>query len=101
MENTQQINGVNIGGLKLRVYKKHVAQTLNWYQEKLTGHFGPRILSEAQREIMRREFEQIHKKTMKLEKTNSWQVPLQIEFRSDGSYQVLPLDESRLLYLDD
>jgi hypothetical protein len=86
--------------LKMRVYKTHVAKTLNWYQEELTKKFGSLILSEAYKEIIRRDFETFHKMIMNREKTNSWQIPLKVDFKEDGTYQVNIVDENRLLYLD-
>jgi len=87
--------------LKIRVRRPHVVVVLNWYAEQLTQRFSPVILSEAQREIMRRDFTQLHAVTMKKEKTNSWQIPLEINFNDNGTWQVCIIDESRLLYLDD
>lgn len=78
-----------------------MALTLNWYEQRLTTKFGSVILSEAQRELARREFEQFHNMMRQKEKTNSWQVPLELEFFDDGTYRVKIVDESKVLYLDD
>ena len=96
----QQAFERNLKSLKLRVHKNHVAKTLNWYQEELTRKFGSLALSEAFKEIMRRDFENFHHDMMQKEKTNSWQIPLKLEFKDDGTYQVNVKDESRVLYLD-
>lgn len=79
----------------------HMAITLNWYDEHLSSKFGEVILSEAQREIMRRHFDALHANMRRNEKTNSWLVPLQINFNDfDGTYRVGIIDESNVLYLD-
>jgi hypothetical protein len=88
--------------LKLRVQRVHVAVVVNWYTGQLSQRFSPLIFSEAQREIMRREFNKLQQVTRAREKTNSWQIPFEINFNdNDGTWQVGIIDESNLLYLDD
>lgn len=87
--------------LKLRVQRMHVAQVLNNYEEALSARFAPVILSEAQREVMRREFDIMQRTVRAREKTNAWKIPLEINFNDfDGTYRVGIIDESILLYLD-
>jgi hypothetical protein len=35
------------------------------------------------------------------EKTNSWLIPVSLNFAMDGTFQVGLIDEAQLLYLDD
>ena len=86
--------------LKTRVTRIHMAVMLNWYEEQLSQRFPPLILSEAQREIMRRDFTLLQQNMRDQEKTNCWLVALEINFTDDGRYQVGIVDESTLLYLD-
>lgn len=74
--------------------------TLNWFEEQLTEQFGQVIFSEAQKEIMRRQFDALQAHQRQKERTNCWQVPLQIDFIDNGTYKVSIIDESGLLYLD-
>ena len=87
--------------LKRRLCRAHLVRTINFYQEYLTQKFGQVALSEAQKEVMRQEFERIHMMMKQREKTESWQVPLQITFMNNGSYQVSVIDENDLLFIDD
>ena len=87
---------------KLRVHKVHVVQSINWYQEKLCESFGSNYaVSEAHREIMRRELRALQSGMARKERTNSWLIPVSLNFAVDGTFQVGLIDESQLLYLDD
>lgn len=86
---------------KTRVQRMHMAITLNWYEEQLSSQFDQVILSESQREVMRRHFAVLQSNMRQREKTNSWQIPLEINFNDfDGTYRVGIIDESNVLYLD-
>lgn len=78
-----------------------MASTLNYYEQKLSETWPQVILSEAQRELMRLEFRILQNRMRRQEKTNAWQVPLEINFNDfDGTYRVGIIDESKVLYLD-
>jgi len=88
--------------MKLRVYRAHVAQSINWFQERLTVTFGARGgISEAHKEIMRRELRALQQMQVRQQKTNSWMVPLSLNFAADGTFQVSLDSEDNLLYLDE
>lgn len=78
-----------------------MALMLNWYEQQLTQRFGPVVLSEAQREIMRRDFNALQQNMRIKEKTNCWKVPLQLDFEPTGTYRVKIVDESGVLYIDE
>lgn len=87
--------------LKLRILKAHMASTINFYEEALSQSWPQVILSEAQREMLRIDFGILQNRMRRQEKTNSWQVLLEINFNDfDGTYRVGIIDESKLLYLD-
>lgn len=86
--------------IKTRVHRAHMASMLNWYNEQMTQRFGLIILSEAQRELVRRDFSILQNRMRQQEKTNCWQVPLQVEFDNNGTFKVSIIDEKTVLYLD-
>jgi hypothetical protein len=71
-----------------------------FYNEQLAQTFGPVVLSEAQRERMRIEFQKLQFVVKRQQTTNTWQVPLKLEFFDDGTYKVDILDEQQVLFLD-
>lgn len=77
-----------------------MAATLNWYEEQCFQAFGPIALSEARKVVMRQVFAEMVRQKSAQERTNSWQVPLELVFNDNGTYQVSIIDESSLLYLD-
>ena len=86
--------------LKTRVQRVHMALCLNWYEEQLSLRYSSIMMSEAQRETLRRDFAVLQQNMRVKEKTNCWQVALEIVFKDNGTYQVGIIDESTLLYLD-
>ena len=89
-----------VGLMKIRVNRNDMIKTIVWYTEKMTQKFGPLVLSEAQRERVRIDFENFHLATKKQQLTNTWQVPLKIEFSNNGTYKISILDEEQILFLD-
>lgn len=75
-------------------------RTLTFYNEQMAQIFGPLILSEAQRERARLEFERLQFVTRRQQSTNTWQVPLKLLFQEDGTYNIEILDEQQVLFLD-
>lgn len=86
--------------IKTRVQREHMVRVLNWYEEQLSQSFPGIILSEAQKEVMRQNFSQLQLRMRAAERTNCWQVPLQLVFNENGTYQVGIIDENSVLYLD-
>lgn len=85
---------------KIKVYKLHLAKTLNFYNEVLSKKFGPVARSEAIKELIRIEARQIQFQMSRKEKTNTWQIPIKIEFFDNGTYTAAPEDENQILILD-
>ena len=75
-------------------------KTLTFYNEQMAQIFGPLILSEAQRERARIEFEKLQFVIKRQQTTNTWQVPLKLEFYDDGTYKIDLQDENQVLFLD-
>lgn len=86
--------------MKIRIHRIHLARTLNYYGEQLAIKFGPLALNEAVRELIRIEANQLQQKMARVEKSNSWQIPIRVDFSSNGQYNVLPLDENNILIID-
>jgi hypothetical protein len=85
---------------KLRIHRQHMAATVRWYEEQLVMKYGLLVQTPALQELMRREFEMIQIQKRNFEKTNSWLVPLKLDFASIGTWQVSIADASMILYLD-
>ena len=85
---------------KIKVYKAHLARTLNYYNEVLTQKFGPVARSEAIKELIRIEAKQIQAQIARRDRTNTWQIPIRVEFFDNGTYTVLPENESQVLIID-
>lgn len=86
--------------MKIRIKKYDMLKTLTFYNEQLAQIFGPLILSEAQRERARMEFIKLQMMVKKQQTTNTWQVPLKLEFFDDGTYKIDILDEQQVLFTD-
>ena len=86
--------------MKIRVRRHDMLRTLTFYNEQMAQIFGPLILSEAQRERARIEFERLQFVVRKQQTTNTWQVPLKIDFFEDGTYKIDLADENQVLFLD-
>ena len=86
--------------LKTRVFRPHLASTLHFYQEKVTERFGPVIPGEASRELARRFLLSLWAQVKQQQKTNSWQIPLTIEFAANGTFMVKVADENQILIID-
>ncbi len=85
---------------KIKVYKAHLIKTLNVYNEILTQKFGPVARSEAIKELIRIEAKQIQVQIARKERTNTWQIPIKVEFFENGTYTVVPEDDSHFLIID-
>lgn len=77
--------------------------TIKWFEEELIKSWGLVVNSEAKKELMRRELEMLWLQKRKFEKTNSWQVPLKIEFdinNIQGTWRIVIADESTVLIME-
>jgi len=86
--------------MKIRIKRYDMLKTLTFYNEQMAQIFGPLILSEAQRERARIEFEKLQFVIKRQQTTNTWQVPLKLEFYDDGTYKIDLQDENQVLFLD-
>lgn len=86
--------------MKTRVYRLHLVKTLNFYGTKLAEKFGPIARTEAMKEVIRIEAMRLQQTMAKREPTNSWQIPVRVEFMENGQFNVLPADENQILIID-
>jgi len=87
--------------MKIRVRRNEMLRVINYYNECLAQKFGAVLLSEAQRELARREFEQLVLNTRKTQRTMIWEVPLTLKFNDDNrTYMVDIEDEQKILIID-
>jgi len=86
--------------MKIRVRRHDMVKTLVFYNEQLAQVFGPLLLSEAQRERARIEFDKLQMLVKRQQTTNTWQVPLKLVFFEDGTYRVDIFDENQVLFID-
>lgn len=85
--------------MKIRVYKGSLVRLVNWYDEQLKLKFGAYAVSEATKELVRRELANLQMRKMATEMTEIWKIPVSVEFDNNGLYQVVP-DMERILILD-
>jgi hypothetical protein len=86
--------------MKIRVFRIHLAKTLNYYSTKLAEKYGPIARSEAMKELIRLDAVKLQRTMARREPTNSWQVPVKVEFMANGQFHVLPEDENKILIID-
>lgn len=86
--------------MKLRVFRTHLLTTLNYYNQELAQKFGPLALSEAAKENIRIEAKKIQYRMSRQQKTNSWLVPVKVNFSDMGQYNVVPENENDILIID-
>lgn len=86
--------------MKTRIYQKDLFAVVHFYNEQLAMQFGPRALSPAARERIRRGFAVLQKEKQKMERTNVWFVPYHVHFESSGEYTVSLADEKNVLVIE-
>ncbi len=86
--------------MKLRTYRSHLRRALHWYSEQLAQrHTG--LLTPAQIEKMRQDLYVLQKQQQSKESNSVWWVPVGLHVEPERNYfEVVPTDESNVLYLD-
>lgn len=87
--------------MKLRVYKEDLVRAIMFYNELLAQDHAQVALSEADKEKIRRAFDELQKKKQKQEKTNMWFAPYYVKFLDNRQYTVdVDVDDKNLLIME-
>lgn len=88
--------------MKIRVRKDHLRKAVMWYQDRLMEKYLDAPFTLAIIELMERELEELQRYKQTFESDTAWQVPVKLKvYPETHSVEVLPEDESQLLYIDE